>query len=180
MNPKIRLVFGQKVDAPFANSILVCAFLALILAAGSALLWADAGDTLGLTREAAATREITVASAEATGEGGYAPRLEITGEGGETFSLMRSAVGDDYDALCAQVQPGDSLTLRLSRRGSVLEVEKDGQILMDFEGAVARNRWSVILNLAAAVLFDVLAALVVLRAGVLAMNRKAQPRAGKG
>lgn len=180
MNHRIRLVFGQKVDAPFANSVLVCALLALILAAGSALMWADALDTLGVTREGAAAREITVASAQATGEGGYAPRLEVVGEGGETFALLRSAVGEGYDALCGQIQPGDELTLRLSRRGNVLEVEREGEILVPFDDAVARGRGGMILNLAAAVLFDALAVLVAVRAAVLAMNRKSQPRAGRG
>lgn len=168
---RIRLVFGQKVDAPFANSVLVCALLALVLAAGSAFMWADAADTLGLSRETAAVREVTVASAEIAGAEGYAPRLEITGQEGETFTLRKSDVGEGYDALCAQIQPGDALTLRLSRAGNVLEVERGGEILTSYENAMARSLGGRILNLAAAVLFALLALLVAVRAAVLAMNR---------
>lgn len=172
MLTKIRLVFGQKFDAPFANSALACLLLTVILAVGSGVLWSEAGDTLGLTRETAKVTEITVASAEVTGEGGYTPRLEIVTQDGETVSLLKSAAGESYAALCESVQAGDTLTLRLSRKGSVMEVEKDGMVLLDFDSAKSAGTFGRILNVAAAILFDLLAILLAVRTIVLAMNRR--------
>ena len=111
MKQKIKLILGQQVDAPLANSVPVLLALAALLIAGSGLLWRNAGDTLFLSRESAQACEVIVAGCAITGQDSYVPRMEITAGDGAVYTLMRSQVGDVFDALNAEIQPGYALTL---------------------------------------------------------------------
>lgn len=179
MKQKIKLILGQQVDAPLANSVPVLLALAALLIAGSGLLWRNAGDTLFLSRESAQACEVIVAGCVITGQDSYVPRMEITAGDGAVYTLMRSQVGDVFDALNAEIQPGDALTLRLSRRGRVLEVEKDGRALLEFGASVRSAVLDVVISAGTAVIFDLLAAFLILRCAALKfMSRQGRFRAG--
>ena len=178
MMQKMILFLGQKLDAPFFNSIPVLLLLAALLIAGSGLLWRNAGDTLFLSRESAQACEVIVADCVVTGQDSYVPRMEITAEDGAVYTLMRSQVGNVFDALSAEIQPGDALALRLSRRGRVLEVQKGESVLLDFGASVRSAVLDVVISAGTAVVFDLLAALLILRCAVLGMGRKQRFRFG--
>lgn len=178
MKKKIRLVLGQPIDAPFANSIPVMLVLAVLFIAGSVLLWSDAGDTLFLSRESAQVREITVEKCEAVGEDSYVPRVEIVSTEGEMFTVLKSQVGRLFDAVCAAVEPGDEITLRLSRKGSVLEIQEDDLVHLDFDQSKRSAVWDVFVSAGSALVFDLLAALLIVRSIIMRMNRKGSFRFG--
>lgn len=178
MKNKIRLVLGQPVDAPFANSAPVLLLLAVLLIAGSCLLWSDAGDTLLLSREKAATVEANVESCTVTGQDSYVPRMEIVTTDGETFTLLESQVGDVFDAVAAELEPGDAVTLRLSRKGRVLEVQEGDLIHLDFEQSKTAAVWDVFVSTAVALVFDLLGLFLIVRTLALRMNRKGAFRFG--
>lgn len=172
MKNKIRLVLGQPVDAPFANSIPVMLVLAVLFIAGSLLLWSDAGDTLFLSREDAQVREVTVQSCTVTGQDSYVPRMEIVAEDGEVYVLLESQLGNIFDAVAAELEPGDEISLRLSRKGRVLEVQEGDLVHLDFDASVRSAVWDVIVSTSVALVFDLLAAFLILRCAIMKMNRK--------
>lgn len=172
MKNKIRLVLGKPVDAPFVNSVPVLAILAVLMIAGSLLLWSDAGDTLFLSRESAQTVEATVQSCTVAGQDSYVPRMEIVTNEGEIFVLLESQVGDIFDALAAEIEAGDRISMKLSRKGRVLEVQEDDLVHLDFDASKRAAVADVIVSTAAAVVFDLLAVFLLLRAAVLRMNRR--------
>lgn len=178
MKNKIRLVMGQPLDAPFANSIPVLLALAAMFIAGSFLLWSDAGDTLFLSRERAASREIVVESCTAEGLDGYVPRVEIVSDAGEMFTVLKSQVGNSFDAILSEVEPGDSVLLRLSRKGSVLEIQEDDLVHLDFDQSKRTALWDLFVSGGTALVFDLLAVLLIIRCIVLRMNRKSAFRFG--
>ena len=178
MKDKIRLVLGQPVDAPFINSIPVLAALAVLMIAGSLLLWSDAGDTLFLNRESAATVNATVQSCAVVGQDSYVPRMEIVTAEGETFTLLESQVGDIFDALASEIESGDEISMKLSRKGRVLEVREDDLVHLDFDASKKSAVWDVAVSSAAALVFDLLGLFLLLRAIVLKKNRKSAFRFG--
>ena len=178
MKDKIRLVMGRPLDAPFANSVPVLALLAALFIAGSLLLYAGTGDTLFLSRENAQAKEITVEKCELAGQDSYVPRLEIVSSEGETFTLLKSQVGNWLEVLEKAIEPGDHVTLRLSRRGNVLEVQEDDLVHLDFAQSKRAVVWDVIAGAGTALVFDLLAALLIVRCIVLRMNRKSAFRFG--
>ena len=178
MKNKIRLVLGKPVDAPFVNSVPVLVILAVLMLAGSFLLWSDAGDTLFLSREGAETVEATVQSCTVAGQDSYVPRMEITTAAGETFVLLESQVGDIFDALAEEIETRDEISMKLSRKGRVLEVREDDLVHLDFDGSKKAALLDVFVSTAAAVVFDLLALFLLLRAAVLRMNRKSAFRFG--
>lgn len=178
MKNKIRLFLGQPLEAPFANSIPVLLVLAALFIAGSLLLWSDAGDTLFLSREGAQTVEATVQSCTVAGQDSYVPRMEIVTDAGETFALLESQVGDVFDALAAELEPGDEVALRLSRKGRVLEVQEGDLVHLDFDQSKRAARWDVFVSTSVALVFDLLAAFLILRCTVLKLNRKGTFRFG--
>lgn len=178
MKNKIRLVLGKPVDAPFVNSIPVLVVLAVLMIAGSLLLWSDAGDTLFLSRESAETVHATVQSCTVAGQDSYVPRMEIVTTEGETFVLLESQVGDIFDALASEIEAGDEISMKLSRKGRILEVQEDDLVHLDFDVSKKAAILDVIVSAAAAVVFDLLALFLLARAAVLRMNRKSAFRFG--
>ena len=178
MKNKIRLVLGQPVDAPFVNSIPVLVVLAVLMLAGTVLLWGDAGDTLFLSRENAAAVEATVQSCTVAGQDSYVPRMEIVTTDGETFTLLESQVGDIFGALAAEVEPGDGIIMRMSRKGRVLEIQEGDLVHLDFDMSKKAAIWDVIVSASVAVVFDLLALFLLARVAVLGMNRKGAFRFG--
>lgn len=178
MKTKIRLILGREVDAPFANSIPVLLVIAALFIAGSLLLWSDAGDTLFLSREGAQVVEATVESAAVAGAESYVPRLEIVTAEGATYTLLKSQVGDIFDALAAELEPGDEIILRLSRKGNVLEVQEGDLVHLDFDQSKQSALWDVFVSGGSALAFDLLAAFLILRCVILRMNRRGGFRFG--
>lgn len=178
MKTKIRLFLGQQLDAPFANSILVMLVLAAMFIAGSLLLWGSAGDTLFLSRDSAQVKEITVESCTVTGQDSYVPRVEIVSADGEMFTLLESQVGGVFEAVGAEIESGDQIALRLSRKGNVLEVREGDLVHLDFEQSKKSAVWDVVVSAGSALVFDLLAALLIVRSLVLKMNRKGSFRFG--
>lgn len=178
MKDRIRLVMGRPIDAPFANSVPVLALLAVLFIAGSLLLYAGAGDTLFLSREDAQVKEITVEKCELAGQDSYVPRLEIVSAEGEMFTLLKSQVGNVLEMLEKEIEPGDDVTLRLSRKGNVLEVQEDDLVHLDFAQSKKAVVWDVIAGAGSALVFDLLAVLLIIRCAVLRMNRKSAFRFG--
>jgi len=178
MKNKIRLIMGQPLDAPFANSIPALMLLAVLFIAGSVLLWSDAGDTLFLSRGRADVREITVESCTVAGQDSYVPRLEIVSADGKLFTLLESQVGRLFEAVAAELESGDEVTLRLSRKGRVLEVQEGDLVHLDFEQSKRAAGCDVFVSGGAALLFDLLAALLIIRCAMLKLNRKSTVRLG--
>lgn len=178
MKTKIRLLLGQPLDAPFANFIPALALLAVLFFAGSVLLWTDAFDTLGLSRERAQAKEIVVAAAALAGEESYSPRVEITAEDGEVYSLLKSQLGNRMEAVADALESGDAVTLRLSRKGRVLEVQEGDLIHLDFDQSVKSAVKDVVISSLVAVTFDLFGLILLLRCIVLKMNRKNKFRFG--
>lgn len=178
MKTKIRLILGQQLDAPFANSIPVMLVLAVLFMAGSVLLWSSAGDTLFLSRESAEVREITVESCTVAGQDSYVPRVEIVSTDAEMFTLLESQVGSMIETVGAEIEPGDRITLRLSRKGNVLEIQEDDLVHLDFDSSKKSAVWDILVSAGSALVFDLLAALLIARALVLKMNRKGSFRFG--
>ena len=169
---KIRLFLGQPSEAPFADFIPALVMLAVLFFAGSFLLWSDAFDTLGLSRERAQVCEITVAAAELTGADSYNPRVEIAAESGETYALLKSQLGSRIVSVAAELEAGDSVTLRLSRKGRVLEVQEGDLIHLDFEESKRSAVLDTVVSTLVAVVLDLIGLFLILRAAVLKMNRK--------
>ena len=178
MKDKLRLILGRPVDAPFANSAAALTLLAVLLIGGSLLLWSDAGDTMFLSRESAATVEATVESCAAAGEDSYVPRLEIVADDGATYTLLQSQVGGVLETIAAELEPGDGISLTLSRKGRVLEVREGDLVHLDFDQSKQSARWDTFVSAAAAVVFDLLGLFLILRAILLNMNRKGAFRFG--
>lgn len=178
MKDRIRLVLGQSVDAPFVNSIPVLIVLAVLLIAGSGLLWSDAGDTLFLSRESAVTVEATVQSCTVAGQDSYVPRMEIVTTKGKMYTLLESQVGDIFDALAAEIEPGDEVILRLSRKGRVLEVQEGDLVHLDFAASKSAAKWDVFVSTAVALVLDLLGLFLIVRAAALKMNRRSTFRFG--
>lgn len=178
MKDKIRLVLGQPVDAPFVNSVPVLIVLAVLLIAGSGLLWSDAGDTLFLDRESAATVEATVQSCTVAGQDSYVPRMEIVTAEGETYTLLESQVGEIFDALAAELESGDEIAMKLSRKGRVLEVREGDLVHLDFSASKSAAMWDVFVSAGAALALDLLGLFLIARAMVLRMNRRSAFRFG--
>lgn len=178
MKTKIRLFLGQPLDAPFANSIPALALLAVLFFAGSCLLWSDAFDTLGLSRERAQTKQIVVQTAELAGADSYSPRVEITAEDGSMFTLLKSQVGNRLENVASELERGDEVTLRLSRKGRVLEVQEGDLIHLDFDVSKRSAIKDVLFSSSVAVIFDFFGLLLFLRCIVLKMNRKNKFRFG--
>ena len=178
MKNKIRLVLGQPVDAPFVNSVPVLIALAVMLIAGSFLLWSDAGDTLFLSREGAATVEATVQSCTVAGQDSYVPRMEIVTTEGETFTLLKSQVGRYFDALAGSIESGDEVILRLSRKGRVLEVQEGDLVHLDFDASKSAAKWDVFVSTAVALVLDMLGLFLIVRAAALKRNRRSIFRFG--
>jgi len=178
MKDKIRLVLGQPVDAPFVNTIPVLLVLGILLLAGSLLVWSDAGDTLFLSRENAQTVEVTVESCTVTGQDSYVPRMEIVTTESEMYTLLESQVGDIFDALAAEVEPGDEVVLRLSRKGRVLEVQEGDLVHLDFDASKSAAVWDMIVSTSVALVLDLLGLFLIVRAVILKMNRKSAFRFG--
>jgi len=178
MKNRIRLIMGQPIDAPFANSVPALMLLAVLFIAGSVLLWSDAGDTLFLSRERAGVREITVESCTVTGQDSYVPRMEIISTDGEMFTLLESQVGRLFEAVAAALESGDEVTLRLSRKGRVLEVQEGDLVHLDFEQSKRAAGWDVFVSGGSALVFDLLAALLIVRCAVLKLNRRGSFRFG--
>lgn len=172
MKDKIRLVLGQPVETPFANSVPVLILLAVLLIAGSGLLWSDAGDTLFLRREGAEVVEATVQSCTVAGQDSYVPRMEIVTAENKTYTLLQSQVGDIFDALAAELESGDEVILRLSRKGRVLEVQEGDLVHLDFDASKSAAMWDVFVSTAVALVFDLLGLFLIVRAIALKMNRK--------
>ena len=178
MKDRIRLVMGRPIDAPFANSVPVLALLAVLFIAGSLLLYAGAGDTLFLSREDAQVKEITVEKCELAGQDSYVPRLEITSEDGEVYTLLKSQVGDQVNVLAEELESGDEISLLLSRKGNVLEVRESDLVHLDFDRSKKSALWDVFVSTASALAFDLLAAFLILRCAILKMNRRGSFRFG--
>lgn len=172
MKTKLRLILGREMDAPFANSIPVLLLIAALFIAGSLLLWSDAGDTLFLRRESAQVVEATVESAAVVGEESYVPRLEIVTAEGETYTLLKSQVGDLLKSLAAELEPGDEIRLRLSRKGNVLEVQEGSFTHLDFDQSKKSALGDVFISGGTALIFDLLAVFLIVRCAILRMNRK--------
>lgn len=178
MKTKIRLILGQEVEAPFANSIPVLMVIAALFIAGSLLLWSDAGDTLFLHSDNAQTVEAVVESAEIVGEDSYVPRLEIAAADGSMYTLLKSQVGDQINALAQELESGDEIELKLSRKGNVLQVREDDLVHLDFDQSKKSARWDVFVSGGSALAFDLLAAFLILRCAILKMNRRGGFRFG--
>lgn len=178
MKTKIRLILGREVDAPFANSIPVLMVIAALFIAGSLLLWSDAGDTLFLSCENAQAVEAVVETASVVGEDSYVPRLEIVTAQGETYAILKSQVGDAIHMLAAELESGDEITLRLSRKGNVLQVQEGDLVHLDFDQSKKSARWDVFVSGGSALAFDLLAAFLILRCAILRMNRRGGFRFG--
>lgn len=178
MKTKIRLILGQPLDAPFANFIPALALLAVLFFAGSVLLWSDAFDTLGLSRERAQAKEIVVQSAEIAGAESYSPRVEITAEDGGVFTLFKSQLGSRIENVAAELESGDEVTLRLSRKGRVLEVQEGDLVHLDFEQSKKSAVKDVLISGSVAVVLDFFGLVLLLRCIVLKMNRKNKFRFG--
>ena len=178
MKNKIRLIMGQPLDAPFANSIPALMLLAVLFIAGSVLLWSDAGDTLFLSRGRADVREITVESCTVAGQDSYVPRLEIVSADGKLFTLLESQVGRLFEAVAAELESGDEVTLRLSRKGRVLEVQEGDLIHLDFRQSVKSAVTDVVISSLVAVTFDLFGLILLLRCIILKANRKNKFRFG--
>lgn len=172
MKTKLRLILGREMDAPFANSIPVLLLIAALFIAGSLLLWSDAGDTLFLSRESAQVVEATVQSAAVAGEESYVPRLEIVTAEGEIYTLLKSQVGNLFHTLAAELEPGDAITLRLSRKGNVLEVQEGDAVHLAFSQSKQSALWDVFVSGGSALVFDLLAAFLIFRCVILRMNRR--------
>lgn len=178
MKNKIRLFLGQSLDTPFANSVPVMVVLAVLFAAASVLLWSDAGDTLFLKRENASVCELTVESAAVAGQDSYVPRVEITADDGQVYTLLKSQVGDVLEDVAAKLESGDQVTLRLSRKGSILEIAEGDEVHLAFDESIGKAVGDVIVSAITAVVFDLLAIFLLLRAWVLKLNRKGSFRFG--
>ncbi len=171
MKNKLRLILGRPVDAPFANSIPVLLVLAVLFIAGSVLLFTDASDTLFLSREGARTVEMTVESAQIVGQDSYVPRMEIVAQDGRTYTLLKSQVGGMMEAVADALQPGDEIILRLSRKVNILEVQEDDLIHLDFSAAKRRAGWDVFVGAGTGIVFDLLAAILIMRCAALKPRR---------
>lgn len=178
MKTKLRLILGREVDAPFANSVPVLLVIAALFIAGSLLLWSDAGDTLFLNRESAQTVETMVESAAVAGEESYVPRLEIATADGQMYTLLESQVGNAIHILAAELEPGDEITLRLSRKGNVLQVQEGDLVHLDFDQSKKSALWDVFISASTALAFDLLAAFLIVRCTILRMNRRGGFRFG--
>lgn len=178
MKTKLRLILGREMDAPFANSIPVLLLIAVLLIAGSLLLWSDAGDTLFLSRDSAQVVVATVQSAAVVGEESYVPRLEIVTDDNKTYTLLKSQVGDLFQSLASELEPGDEICLRLSRKGNVLEVQEGDVTHLDFEQSKKSALGDVFLSGGTALIFDLLAVFLILRCAILRMNRRGGFRFG--
>lgn len=172
MKTKIRLFLGQPSDAPFADFIPALVVLAVLIIGGSLLVWSDAFDTLGLSRERAKACEVTVASAEVAGAESYNPRVEITSQDGEVYSLLKSQVGNRLEAVAGALEEDDQITLRLSRKGRVLEVQEGDLVHLDFEESKNSAVLDTVVSILVAAAFDGIGLFLLLRAIVLKMNRK--------
>ena len=178
MKTRLRLVLGQEVDAPFANSVPVLLVIAALFIAGSLLLWSDAGDTLFLNRDNAQAVEAVVESAAVAAEDSYVPRLEIVTAQGETYVLLKSQVGEKINTLAQELESGDAIELLLSRKGNVLQVREGDLVHLDFDQSKKSAVWDVFVSTASALAFDLLAAFLILRCAILRMNRRGGFRFG--
>lgn len=172
MKTKIRLFFGQPLNAPFADFIPALALLAVLFVGASGLMWSDAFDTLGLSRERAKAIEVIVTSAELAGADSYNPRVEIAAGDGAVYTLLKSQVGDRLESVASELEPGDQITLRLSRKGRVLEVQEGDLVHLDFEESKKSAVLDTVVSGLVAVVFDLIGLFLILRCAVLRMNRK--------
>lgn len=172
MKQKLRLVLGRPLDAPFANSVPTLMLLAILLIAGSGLLWSEASDTLFLSRENAKAVSTSLVSCTLTGQDSYVPRLEISADDGNQYVLMQSQAGDVLEAVAEQLKAGEAIELRLSRKGRVLEVQQGESVLLHFEHAKRASRVDVLVSALTACVFDLLGILLLIRSVALGMNRK--------
>ena len=178
MKEKFRLIFGRKMEVPLANSKIALALAAVLMLAGTCILWHNAADTCFLKRENAPAVTVTAADVEVTGEGGYVPRMEIRTEGGRIFTLTEKQAGNFFSRARSEIQAGDELTLRLSRGGHVMEVQEGDSVWVPFNASASAHRVSNAVDLTIGAVFAVLSALLLLRTAALGAGRKEKFRFG--
>ena len=94
------------------------------------------------------------------------------------FTLLESQVGSMFEAVGAAIESGDQITLRLSRKGNVLEIQEGDLVHLDFEQSKRSATWDIVVSAGSALVFDLLAALLIVRSLVMKMNRKGSFRFG--
>ena len=104
--------------------------------------------------------------------------MEITAEDGQVYTLLKSQVGDVLEDVAAKLESGDQVSLRLSRKGSILEIAEGDQVHLAFDASIKKAVGDVIVSAVTAVVFDLLAVVLLLRAWVLKLNRKSSFRFG--